>query len=167
MIYLYSFLLAVIGFYLFATKLASSGAAVVLYIDRKRTCPKDFLLDQRRSDLLQAVNCLLLSLNGAVVMLSGALSFKPGPWPFAPSFLLVIALSNIVHAVLNKAVLHLSGLRQRMDDLKEGWKRQKRFTAIHDDEVRLYRMIKEAVETERFNAFFSVLLTVIYLVTVF
>ena len=158
------FAMTIIGLYCFFTKLGAGLGSVELFTERQYTCPTDFLDEQKKSDIIHAINCILLSLNGIVLMLFG-LSYFGIVGNMLPSYiLLVAAVINIVHIFVNKMVLNRTGLYKRMNDIMTQWKTQKRVTKTNDDEVRLYRMIKESVKNESYNLFYCGLLIVFYTV---
>lgn len=157
-----AFIIAVIGIHGFITKLSASGATMQLYSARDYSCPEQFLKDQKRSDVLQAVNCLFMSAYGFFLFIFAIPFLFGAGYLFSASSLLIVAAVNIVHTLVNGLILRNTGLKDRMDDIMKQWKTQKRVTEFNDDEVRLYQMIKLSVDNEKYNIVYLILLIGLY-----
>lgn len=158
------FIITVVGLYGFVTKLSAAGASLELYSERNYTCPEKFRKDQKRSDVVHAVNCFFLAFYAAVLLFYGITFLFSASFALSPKFLLMIAIFSIFHTVVNKVVISKLGLGDKMSEIMEQWKSQKKITDTNDDEVRLYRMIKESVVNERYNIFYMILLFLMYFI---
>lgn len=156
------FCMTIIGLYCFFTKLAACLETVELFSERAYTCPDEFLKDQRKSDALHAANCFFLSLNGITLMLFGLSIFVMGGVVIPTSVLLIMAMVNVVQIYANRIILDRTGLNRRMNGIMTQWKTQKKITNTNDDEVRLYRMIRESVKNESYNIFYIILLLTLF-----
>lgn len=158
------FIITVIGLYGFVTKMSAAGASLELYSERNYTCPEKFRKEQKLSDVVHAVNCFFLAFYAAVLLFYGITFLFSTTFALSPKFLLVVAVFSVFHTIVNKFAISKLGLVDKMSEIMEQWKSQKKITDTNDDEVRLYRMIRESVVNERYNIFYMVLLFLMYFI---
>lgn len=158
------FIISAIGLYGFITKLSAAGATLQLYFERDYTCPESFRGTQKKSDLLHSANCFMVSLYAVILLAYGLVYLFRSSAAFAPAVLLYACMVNVLHIVVNEQFLVKSGLKEKMNSIMNQWKTQKRITKNNDDEVRLYRMIKESYVNNRYNLLYLAGMLVMYFI---
>jgi len=160
------FIITIVGLYGFVTKMSAGAASLELFTERNYTCPEPFRRDQKRSDILHAINCFILGIYAVTLLMYGLVFLFSSTAILSPKILLIVAGFSILHTVFNKIIISRLGLFDKMNGIMEQWKTQKKITDTNDDEVRLYRMIKESVVNERYNIFYMILLFLMYFIIV-
>lgn len=130
------------GAFLFLRELIDTYIQFVLFFECWRV-PEVMRMLQRRSELSLAFGHLSAVLFGLSLIIIGIQQWQGGQTassitPLLIAFSICMAL-NLLQKLL---FVKKSKVRQKIMDIKEQWRRERRFSALHNYEVDLYHSLK-------------------------
>lgn len=133
------------------------------------TCPKDYLPVQSMGRRIVMINNICQMLSAGVMLIFG-LSFvgRAGQTYFLTSSMGLAGAALLLCLASLGAMLAVSAydFRQIRDGIMAQWKKEKRISERHDDEVRLYRILGEVTSIPRDNARIGVYIGCLYILSI-
>jgi len=118
-------------------------------------CPSDYLPVQTCGRRMILVNDICRFLSACIMLLYGVNILSGGGCDFFPVTEPGLATATALLFIASLAAA-ITGSVKEFSSIKEGimaqWKKEKRISARHDDEVRLYRILDEAAAIPARNA---------------
>lgn len=146
-----SITLIVTGLLIFLSQVSYARIAGEMYGYRDQMTIHRLRPLQKRADLIHCIHhsvhavCGLLIILAAIALLRPA-SGMPVIW-ISASVWLLLAIDTIIYLINNKK----HDLIGRRDDIKRKWKSEKVFGADHDNEVSLFRTLRELTTKNLFR----------------
>lgn len=136
------------GAYIFyCSAMGAIGQTELLYQDAQ-TCPSDFRPMQAHGRRILVANSLVRLASGSAVLIAGACTLASqtvASEGTAHTIVLCTGLSLCVWTLVSMLIARGLNMECVIEGIGTQWKKEKRISARHDDEVRLYRVLKEAV----------------------
>lgn len=130
------------------------------------TWPDDFRPSQTLGTRILAVNAAVRLVSSIAVIIAGVCSLANTASSYiARPTVLLAGLALCTWTLLSVIITGRLKMKDTVNDIESQWEREKRISARHDDEVRLYRVLKEAVGIASNNIFLIILLITGYLIS--
>lgn len=165
---LLSIFCCVAGAYIFYSSAMGVICNTELLVLDRGTCPSDFLPLQSKGRRILIANGLARLGGSCAVLIGGACSMSTlsaGCEGVPRSIILwtgmVICLWSVLSVLISK-VFHID---ERRDEIDANWKKEKRISSRHDDEVRLFRILEEILGIPKRNVFLFILMVVAFILS--
>lgn len=130
------------------------------------TWPDDFRPSQTLGTRILAVNAVVRLVCSIAVLIAGVCSLANSTSSYiARTAVLLAGLVLCAWTLLSVIITGRLKMKDTMNEIESQWKREKRISVRHDDEVRLYRVLKEAVGIASNNIFLMILLIIGYFIS--